>query len=121
MDFFFKIQYCTGTEKRKDVPIFKVNTADSRYLDLAYHEVKILSLTKHEILTTGKNDIVEKRRNCSSGAISPLFHNIFDISLNPRVQLHINLLSGCSNYIFPHFCKSDMLRYGYLEVFQRVP
>ena len=22
---------------------------------------------------------------------------------------------------FPRFCKSDMLRYGYLEVFQRVP
>ena len=22
---------------------------------------------------------------------------------------------------FPHFCKSDMPRYGYLEVFQRVP
>ena len=22
---------------------------------------------------------------------------------------------------FPQFCKSDMLRYGYLEVFQRVP
>ena len=27
---------------------------------------------------------------------------------------------GCSN-IFPQFCKSDMSRYGYLEVFQRVP
>ena len=30
------------------------NTVDSRYLDLAYLEVKIWSLPKHENLTTGK-------------------------------------------------------------------
>ena len=53
--------------------------------------MKIWSLPKHENLTTGKN-IVEKRRNCSLGAISPLFHNIFNISLTSRVQLHIYLL-----------------------------
>ena len=45
------------------------NTVDSRYLELAYRitaylEVKILSLSKHENLTTSKN-IVEKRRICS--------------------------------------------------------
>ena len=51
----------------------------------AYLEVKILSVTKHENLKTGKTNIVEKRRNCSLGAISPLFHNIFDIPLNSRV------------------------------------
>ena len=28
-----------------------------------------------------QQNIVEKRRNCSLGAISPLFHNIFNISL----------------------------------------
>ena len=38
-------------------------------------------------------NIVEKRRNCSSGAISPLGHNIFNISLTSRVQLHIYLLN----------------------------
>ena len=32
---------------------------------------------------------MEKRRNCSLGAISPLFHNIFNISLTKE-----------SNYIF---------------------
>ena len=31
----------------------------------AYLEVKIWSLPKHENLTTGKKNIVEKRRNCS--------------------------------------------------------
>ena len=58
----------------------------------AYLEVKILSLLKHENLTTGKKNIVEKRRNCSLGAISLLFHNIFNISLTSRVQLNINVV-----------------------------
>ena len=31
--------------------------------------------------TNKQQNIVEKRRNCSLGAISPLFHNIFNISL----------------------------------------
>ena len=31
--------------------------------------------------TDRQQNIVEKRRNCSLGAISPLFHNIFNISL----------------------------------------
>ena len=34
------------------------------------------------------------------GAISPLFHNIFDISLNSRVQLYINLLNAMVGIIF---------------------
>ena len=61
---------------------------------------------------------MEKRRNCSLGAISPLFHNIFNISLyNLGVILHIHSVKGgCSINCF-HFCKSDMSKYGYLEVF----
>ena len=31
--------------------------------------------------TNRQKNIVEKRRNCPFGAISPLFHNIFDISV----------------------------------------
>ena len=31
--------------------------------------------------TNRQQNVVEKRRNCSLGAISPLFHNIFNISL----------------------------------------
>ena len=31
--------------------------------------------------TNRQQNIAEKRRNCSLGAISPLFHNIFNISL----------------------------------------
>ena len=37
-----------------------------------------------------KQNIVEMRRNCS-GAISTLFHNIFDISLTSGAKLHIHL------------------------------
>ena len=40
--------------------------------------------------TKMQQNIVEKRRNCSLGAISPLFHNIFNISLNLGVKLHIH-------------------------------
>ena len=77
----------------------------------AYLGVKILSLPKHENLTTGEKYV----GNYSS------FYNIFAISLTSRVQLHINLLNVVVRIIFPQFCKSDMSKYGYLEVFQRVP
>ena len=40
--------------------------------------------------TKRQQNIVEKRRNCSLGAISPLFHNIFNMSLNLGVKLHIH-------------------------------
>ena len=53
----------------------------------AYHEMKIWSLPKDENLITD-NKILWKK-----GAISPLFHNIFNISLTSRVQLHIYLLN----------------------------
>ena len=44
---------------------------------------------------------MEKRRNCSYGAFFPLFHNILNISLNSRVQLHyIFVKCGCANYFF---------------------
>ena len=47
----------------------------------AYLEVKIWSLVLTQRSTNRQQNIVEKRRNCSLGAISPLFHNIFNISL----------------------------------------
>ena len=59
----------------------------------AYLEVKFWSLPKHENLTTGKN-IVEKTNFSSFQYISNFrsnfssFHNIFNISLTSRVQLH---------------------------------
>ena len=72
--------------------------------------MKIWSLPKHENLTTG-DKILWKR-----GEISILFQNIFNISLTSRVQLRIYLLNVVVRIIFPQFCKSDMSRYGYLEV-----
>ena len=40
--------------------------------------------------TKRQQNTVGKRRNCSLGAISPLFHNIFNISLHLEVKLHIH-------------------------------
>ena len=42
--------------------------------------------------TNRQHNIVEKRRNCSLGAISPLFHNIFNISLTQESNYIFNLL-----------------------------
>ena len=59
----------------------------------AYLEVKIWSLFKNENLTTG-NKILWKK-----GAISPLFHNIFNISLRQGVKLRII----CEMWLFDLF------------------
>ena len=68
-----------------------------------------------------QQNIVEKRRNCSLGAISPLFYNIFNISnLGVKLKIH-SVKGGCLINCFPQFRKSDMSKYGYLEVFRRVP
>ena len=42
--------------------------------------------------TNKQQNIVEKRRNCSLGAISPLFHNIFNISPTWESNLRFILL-----------------------------
>ena len=44
---------------------------------LSRRENLVLALTQKSKIRL--QNIVEKRRNCSWGAISPLFHNIFDI------------------------------------------
>ena len=65
-------------------------------------EVKIWSLLKHENLTTG-NKILWKRGEIAppKEQISPLFHNIFNISLISRVKLHYSYVKrGCSIYFF---------------------
>ena len=68
------------------------------------------------------SNIVEKRRNCSWGAISPLFHNIFNIHFYLKESNYIVI---CKNWlfklVFPQYYKSDMSKYGYLELFLRVP
>ena len=56
------------------------------------------------VLTMKSNNrlqnIVEKRTNCSSGAVSALFNNIFNISLISGVKLHNYLL----NVVLDIFC-----------------
>ena len=84
-----------------------------------YLEVKLVPVFTLKSDNRYQN-IVEKKRHCPSGAITPLFYNIFNISLTPGVKLHNKYYSvlkcGCLIYCFPQFCKCDMSRYGYLEV-----
>ena len=46
-----------------------------------------------------KQNNVEKRRNCSLGAVSPLFHIILYIFLTSGVKLHIHLLNVVVQFI----------------------
>ena len=55
------------------------------------------------------------------GAISPLFHNIFNISLISGVKLYIHLLIVVVRFIFSSILQTDISRYEYVEVFQKIP
>ena len=68
--------------------------------------------------TNRQQNIVEKRRNCSLGAISPLFHNFFQYISNLGVKLNIHSVKGgCSINCFPRFRKSDMSKYDISKCF----
>ena len=87
---------------------------------LSRRENLVLVITQKS--KTRLQNIVEKRRNCSWGAISPLFHNIFNIYFYLKES---NYTVICKIWLFklffPQYYKSDMSKYGYLEVFLRVP
>ena len=54
---------------------------------------------------------MEKRRYCFLGAISPLFHNIFNISLTSEVKLYIHLVNVVVRFII-----SSILQIYYVEI-----
>ena len=59
-----------------------------------------------------------KKRSCSYSS----FPHYFIYISNFRSQITYSFVKwGCSIYCFPHFRNSDISRYGYLEVFLRVP
>ena len=67
---------------------------------------------------TRLQNIVEKRRNCSLRANSPLFHNIFNIYFKFKESNYIVICKiWLFKLFFPQYYKSDMSKYGYLEVF----
>ena len=49
------------------------------------------------------------------------FPQYFQYISNLGVKLHIHSVKGGLFDCFPQFRKSDMSKYGYLEVFHRVP
>ena len=86
----------------------------------AYFEVKICSLFKHDYLSTS-NKMLWKRGEIAPKEQFLLFSTIFSIYLKLQGSDYIFI---CEMWLFnlfvPQFCKSDMSRYGYLEVFKRV-
>ena len=101
-------------------------TVNSRNLDglsriTAYLEVKKTG----SYLTWKSNKKMWKRGEIAPNLRSNFsyFRSIFNISVTWGVKLHIHLWNMAVHFNFPQFCKSDMSRYGYLEVlwFQRVP
>ena len=61
--------------------------------------MKIWSLPKQENVTAGKK--YRQKREEIAPKISPLFHNIFNISLTSKSPVtHIFVKCGCSNYFF---------------------
>ena len=83
----------------------------------AYLEVKIWSLLNTEIYQQatkywGKEEKLQLRSNFSS------FPQYFQYISNLGVKIKINFVKGgCWINCFPQFRKSDMSKYGYLEVF----
>ena len=55
---------------------------------------------------------MEKRSNCSLGAISPLFHNIFNISLTSGVRLHTHLLNVAVRFFFFYLNSENLICRG---------
>ena len=88
----------------------------------AYVEVKFRSLFSHGNLRTG-NKILWKRGEIAPKEQFLLFSTLFYIYISIfRSQITYSFVKcDCLIYCFPHIRNSDMLRYGYLEVFQRVP
>ena len=87
---------------------------------LSRRENVVLVLTQKSKIRL--QNIVEKRRNCSWGAISTPFHNIFNIYFQLKESNYIVICKfWLFKLFFPQYYKSDMSKYGYLEVFLRVP
>ena len=102
------------------VPIDEIKSTKYSWLSLslprlsriaAYLEVKIWSLLKHENLITGNKILWKRGEIAPLGAISPLFHNMFNISPTSGVRLHIHLLN-----VVVRFNLFSFLQIWYVEV-----
>ena len=83
----------------------------NNHLSLSENLVPVLTQRS----TSGQQNIVEKRRNCSS------FPQYFQYISNLGVKIKIHTVKcGCWINCFPQFCKSNTWKYGYLKVFYRV-
>ena len=86
---------------------------------IAYLKAKILFLFLHGNLTTYKKYCGKEEKWLLRSRFSS-FPQYFQYIANFRSQNTYSFVKcGCLVYYFPQFRKSDMSRYGYLEVFQR--
>ena len=100
--------------------IFKYSRLSLSRLCLSCSANLVLVLTWNSI--NWQQNIAE-RRNCSYGASSLLFHNIFNISVTSRVKLHSFVKCGCSIYMYLFLNSANLICqvwiFRYLEVYQR--
>ena len=117
---WFTVGLCINTSRMYIQSTLVISTSVISNNRLSRKENLVLVLTQKSKIRL--ENIVKKRRNCSLGAISPLFHNIFNIYVYLKES---NYMFICEIWLFgwyfPQLCTSDMSKYGYLEVFQRVP
>ena len=96
-------------------------TVDSRCLDFAYLDCPLYLEVKSwaQYLTIG-NKILRKREEIAPREqFFPFFPQYFQFITNFRNQITYSFVKcGCTIYFFfSQFCKFDMSRYGYLELF----
>ena len=99
------------------------NTVNSRHLDFDYLEKLLISKRKSgPCFNTEISNQVTKYRGKEEklllgSNISP-FHNIFNVYLELKESNYIVICEiWLFKLFFPHYYKSDMSKYGYLEVF----
>ena len=93
------------------------------FVYIFFNPVFQVSTAKNEIILFNNHVlIVAPVTFAPAGAMTPSAEFLFYIYIsNFRSQITYSFVKcGCSIYCFPHFRNSDMSKYGYLEVFQRV-
>ena len=104
----YRLKYCLKGPLNPKQPTESASIISNNRL--SRRENLVLVLTQKS--KTRLQNIVEKRRNYSSGAISPLFHNLFKyIFLTKGVKLHSHVWNLVVRIIF-----SSILQIWYVEV-----
>ena len=94
----------------------RLSLSRTRLSRITVLEVKNLVPVLTQRSTNRQQNIVEKGR--SNFSFSQYFQYISNLGV--KLKIH-SVKCGCCINCFPQFRKSDMSKYGYLEIFHRVP